>query len=288
MANIGIFGIGAIGSLITKNIIRNQANKYFFFNRSEKKSITIQFEETEAIIVIDVSAEIEFPLDWLIVCLKEYHVQGALPKLRQLINTDTKLAIFQNGINTSQPYLQFVDPANVIEAIIDCPIQKVDSDKYLQIQKPKIMLSKNTVANEFVCLFHDSEIEFLITKQFRKSQWIKLIESSAIGSIQSYTGKPCSIFQEEKHLNEFKELVKEGMAVANSEGVLLDPELNELLLTKLKAYPGSKGSSMLTDRLMGNELELNAKIGAIVAIAKKNDIKVPFSQLIYNSLVNLE
>lgn len=115
---------------------------------------------------------------------------------------------------------------------------------------------------------------------------MKLIESSSIGSIQSQTGQPCTIFQEDKYLNDYKRLIKEAIEVAQSESVNTEPTLPNQLLDKLMNYPVSKGSSMLTDRLNGNMLELDAKIGAIVKIAKNNNIKVPISAYYYNLLLH--
>jgi len=43
MKNVGVFGIGAIGALLTKYIIADKINKYFFFNRSQKDEIKIIF-----------------------------------------------------------------------------------------------------------------------------------------------------------------------------------------------------------------------------------------------------
>ena len=41
---------------------------------------------------------------------------------------------------------------------------------------------------------------------------------------------------------------------------------------------------MLSDKLNGRELELGAKIGVIIDIAKKNNIEVPTTQKIHHSL----
>ncbi len=285
MKNIGIFGIGAIGSLITKYIIRNQQNRYFFFNRTtEKDVIRILFNEQQSKIPIEISTQIDQTLDWLIICLKEYHIDGAENQLKELIGDNTKLAIFQNGMNLSDRYQHLANPNNLLETIIDCPVQRTNSDQLIHLNIPKIILPLHPISNEFSQLFLESDIEIEITEKFTEAQWIKLIESSAIGSIQAATGLPCSTFDNPQRLQEFIELVKEGILVARSEGVNLGSNLNKQLLSKLKRYPKSKGSSMLTDKLAGKKLELNAKIGAIIKIAIKNGIQVPTSKRIYNVL----
>ena len=284
MKNVGIFGIGAIGSLITKYISSNQKNNYFFFNRSDKDRISIQFEDQLTDIPINTSTNKNQQLDWLIVCLKEYHFDKAKEQLKELIDDSTKIAIFQNGIKLSDRYQNFTHKNKILETIIDCPVQQTTTDKLLQLKIPKIILPQHSLTKEFIQLFDDSPIEFKTTEKFKKSQWIKLIESSSIGSIQCMTGQPCSTFDDPKRLQEFIELVEEGITVALSEGIHLDSDLNSQLLTKLKNYPRSKGSSMLSDKLNGRELELGAKIGVIIDIAKKNNIEVPTTQKIHHSL----
>ena len=224
-------------------------------------------------------------LDWLIVCIKEYHFQDAIPILNRLIGQQTKVAIFQNGINLTDRYKQFSNPSKLLETIIDCPVQRIYPNEYKQIGIPKITLPDNLISDEFIKLFIEPPIVFTKSDRFDELQWIKLIESSSIGSIQSISGMPCSVFQNEEKLNEFKQLVREGIEVAKSEGIKLNENLASQLLAKLKSYPLTKGSSMLSDKLCGNQLELDAKIGVIVKTAKRNNISVPESNRIYNSLV---
>ncbi len=284
MNNIGIFGVGAIGSLLSKYLIQNDKNKCFFFNRSLKKEIKISFHNRVKVIPLEISKDNNHHLDWLIICLKEYHFEDAIPMLTKLIKANTRVAVFQNGVDLSTRYHRYTKLENILETIIDCPIQRVQSSEFIQFIIPKVTLPKKTISEYFIQLFKGTEMDFEITEGFQEAQWIKLIESSSIGSIQSYTRQPCSIFQNEKYLNEFKILVKEGIEVARSEGVLLSDDLNHQLLTKLKTYSIHKGSSMLSDKLAGNELEINAKIGAIMKVAKRNKVLIPCSQGVYDKI----
>lgn len=286
MKKIGIFGIGAIGSVLTKYLIRNIDNEYFFFNRTKHTSITIEHNQEEVKIALHFSDVLDGELDWLIVCLKEYQVKEVISDIQNLMGDSTKLVIFQNGINLSEPYTEITTKDKMLETIIDCPIERITRTHFRQTRNPLITLPENQLANEFIQLFDKEEVKFNKTPDFRKAQWFKLIESSAIGAIQSVTNKPCSIFQESKYVEKYESLVKEGIQVARSEGIHLDDELSTVLVTKLLDYPQSKGSSMLTDKLRGQVLELDAKIGAIIKMAYKNKISVPNSNRYYKSLLH--
>jgi len=284
MKNIGIFGIGAIGSLITKYISTNQANRYFYFNRSQKELVTVKYLNQFERIPINLSTYSDQKLDWLIICLKEYQSKSALFQLKSLISENTKVAIFQNGVDISSPYLRYATTNHILETIMDCSVQLGDSNVYTQFKDPIITLPDATIADDFIELFPNSVIQFIKTKKFKEAQWIKLIESSSIGSVQALTKQPCSIFQQSKYRDTFIDLVREGAKVAESEGVILNKDVEKQLLQKLLSYPEHKGSSMLTDVLAGKEQELDAKIGAIVKSANRNGVDVPISKRIYEML----
>jgi len=284
MNNVGIFGLGAIGSLLTKYLKNNKTNQCFFFNRSVKTEINIKFKGRVDSFNVKLSPIENHQLDWLIICLKEYHIRHAIPNITKLVNDNTKVVLFQNGINLSSAYKELSKESKLLETIIDCPIQKIKPNQFSQFKKPKITLPDIPLAKDFIKLFKNKDLEFKTTRSFIESQWVKLIESSAMGSIQSYTRKPCIIFKEDKYLQEYVELVKEGIQVAKSNGVDINSDLTNQLLIKLKGYPENKGSSMLMDKLAGNQLELNAKIGAIIKIGERNGIDIPVTKRIRDLL----
>lgn len=285
MRDIGIFGLGAIGSLLTKYLKQNKGNRCSYFSKTKKEKISIKYQGQIEHHMVSLSNQEEHDLDWLIVCLKEYQLAQALPRLQALIKDKTKVVIFQNGINISTAYTSSTNAEVVIETIIDCPVQRIGPNSFLQFKKPNIILPNTPYATEFIALFSDGAIDFEQTTIFHKRQWTKLIESSSIGSIQAYTGQPCSIFKIPQHLIDFISLVDEGIKVAKSEGIELDQDLRQKLVQKLESYPLDKSSSMLTDRLAGNKLELDAKIGVILKLAKKNKVVVETTQKIYNKLI---
>ena len=284
MKNIGIFGIGCIGSMLTKYLVQNKNNSYYFFNRSQKTELRIEHKNHVTRIPIQISNHIDCNLDWLFICIKKYQIQDARPSIRQLIHPNTKIAIFRNGIHLAEDFKNITAPQLILETIIDCPTQQTKSGAYIQFKPPTIILPKTSITNEFIKLFNDRDVDCIQIANFKTEQWKKLIESSSIGSIQALKMKPCIIFKDPKIIEEYIQLINEGIAVANSTEITIDNNFTLELLDKLKHYPDSKGSSMLSDRLAGKQLELNAKIGAIVNIALQNKIKIPTTRRIYNSL----
>lgn len=287
MKCIGILGVGAIGSLMAKYLLVDQKNRCLYFNRSGKRKIAIDFEQKLEHIKVEASEPGAQHLDWLIVCLKEYHFTEAVPKIVKLITPGTRVAIIQNGIDIDDRYRQFTSECQLLETIIDCSVERIGPDLYKQFRKPKITLPKSKLADEFAMLFSSVTVDIVKTADFKQQQWVKLIESSSLGSIQAVNSKPCVVFRDRSKVAEFLELVREGIEVAESEGIEVRKNLEEELLAKLKGYPESKGSSMLSDLRASRKLELDAKIGAIVKIAKRNKIDIPASQRLYGRLLGM-
>ncbi len=277
MKKIAIFGLGAIGSVLTKYFLVNKNNHLSYFNRSPKSNVGIVFKNQLVTLPIEKINEYEGPYDWIIVCLKTYHLAEAKKSIKKIIGPKTKVAVFRNGLNLQADFKSMIPASNILETIIDCPTQLNSNGNYLQLKLPKIILPVSSLAKEFQELFYNTKIQIQFIKLFRTAQWEKLIESSSIGALQAMTRKTCVIFKDPKMVEEYRILVKEGIAVANRDGVKIPDAFEEELLEKLNTYPDHKGSSMLADKLAGRPLELNAKIGVIVKVGTENKISIPNS-----------
>jgi len=186
--NIGIVGVGAIGSVIAKVLLSTGINQIKYYTRTAKSELKIEFNSNLEIIPIkcEVPPFKNEDLDWLIICLKAYHFQGAFPLLKSLITPNTKIAIIRNGINLSQDLEQFTIPENILPCIIDCPVQLQPNGSYWQIKEPEITTPKSELAAKFKQLFPQKDVTIHQVNDFKTASWKKLIESSALGSIKKY------------------------------------------------------------------------------------------------------
>ncbi|OJJ23438.1 hypothetical protein BKI52_03495 [marine bacterium AO1-C] len=276
---IGIFGVGAIGSVVSLKLDASH-NKYYY-NRSQKTEIVVVHQEEvyqEKITLSNSDAPID--LDWLLICLKEYQLAGAEKALSSLIKQNTKVAVIRNGIRLKEPILKYTRSENILECMIDCPTQLTASNHYHQLRKPKILVAQNQLSADFKKLFDPTKIEILQVDDYTTTNWEKLIESSALGAILCLSGESCWIFKDENVRELFQKIVKEAIEVARAEGANIREGFMLELLEKVKHYPASKESSMLIDRRMGRTIEINAKNGVISSLGKKHQIKTELNDLI--------
>ncbi len=168
--------------------------------------------------------------------------------------------------------------------MIDCPTQLQNNGSYKVIRKPILTVNKSPVANDFKLLFNAQSIEVNQTKDFKTSNWIKLCESASLGAILCLSGETCWIFQDKKMRDLYKKILIETVLVAQADGAKIENSFINEMLIKLMAYPDTKSSSMLTDRLNGKSIELGAKNGVISELGNHYNVDTPINDLIVSLL----
>lgn len=272
-------GVGAIGSLIS--LVISTGNKISYFNRSDISDFSILYENekfSKTILLTDVTHCKD--LDWLIVCIKQYHVENAMRSIEHLVGEKTKIAIIQNGIRLKEQLSQLNCPDRILECMIDSPVEQVAPKTYLQLSHPRITVAESDLAQEFQTLFSTARVDIIQVNNFKTHNWCKLIESSALGGILALTGETCSIFKDEAIIKLFEKIATEGILVAKADGADISSHFKSKLIDKILAYPESKGSSMLTDKKLGRQIEIMAKNGAISRLGKIYKIKTPLNDSI--------
>ncbi|PKV50450.1 ketopantoate reductase [Aquimarina sp. MAR_2010_214] len=280
MRKIGILGLGAIGSVMSRALVAHPENEIFYYTRTPKSKIKIQFQNKKIEIPIDSKKERSEELDWLLICLKEYHFETAKEQLVQLIGVYTKVVVIRNGIELKAPITPFTTDENILECMIDCPTQPIEDNYYLQYRKPILKVEKSKLAKRFRALFTKNDVQIIEVQDYKTENWKKLIESSALGSILCLTGRTCSVFENPEVIDLYKDLLREGIEVAKSNGAIIEGNFESEMLDKIATYSKTKGSSMLSDRLTGNIIEVNAKNGAIEKVASQNKIATPINDTI--------
>jgi 2-dehydropantoate 2-reductase len=270
--NIGIIGIGAVGSFVISQLLTEY--NLSFFNRSDKSFVKVKTFYKNLVIPISLSTsgQNKIDFDWLIVCVKEDQTNEIVKTVGELVNTNTKLVVIRNGMKLKDPFLDLVPEEQILPCSIDCSIQPDEKNVYHQKSDAYITIPCCELGNEFQSLFSKHVISFETTDDFHTKSWKKLIESSALGGVMAITQRYCEVFREDQYLSLFKQLVSEGIEVAKADNAKLPFYFFNELEQKLFAYPKDKGSSMLTDVLAGRQVELGAKNGYISKMGKQYGI----------------
>lgn len=285
-SKIGILGVGAIGTVISYELQKSDSHVLFYYNRTKKDCLKLISENSECEIPINIETSITGSpkLDWLIICLKEHQYSKAKYWFKKLISPKTQIAVIRNGINLKAPLLDFAAEKNILECMIDCPIQLQNEGSYKVIRKPILTVNKSPIANNFKLLFDAQSIEVNQTKDFKTANWRKLCESATLGAILCLSGETCWVFQDKKMRDLYRNIITEAVLVAQADGAKIESSFINEMLIKLMTYPDTKSSSMLIDRLNGNPIELGAKNGVISDLGKHYNVNTPMNDLIVSLL----
>lgn len=287
--NIGILGVGSIGSVMARYLSEDQSINLSGFNRTLRQKTIVYFQNQrfDISIPIYVDPTTEVSLDWLIVCLKEHQFAEAKSYFAHLVDKTTKVVVIRNGLRLTEPLLPFLKSNNLLACQIDCPTERLAEGNFKQLRDAILYVPQNELANEFSTLLPDLSIRQ--EADFKTASWKKLIESAAIGAITSLLGETCHIFKHAHLVELYRKLVQESLAIAQADGAQIDAGFTAVLIERLKNYPPDKGSSMLTDRLTGKPIELGAKSGVIVRLGQEYGLPTPLHGFVVDllSVVNV-
>jgi len=291
-SKIYILGAGAIGSLF--GALLSQKNKVELIGEKEhilkinsqglkvKGSINKKF-------YLKGNTEIkEIPENCLILLTTKAHqVKKAIEKIKNLVKNDTKILVLQNGLGQEKIIEKILTKkCEIIRAItyIACEFLKPGEIK-CWIDK-KTILPNTKTAKKISILFKEANLKVILTKNLKKEIWRKLIVNSLIGPLTA-------LFQVRNHEIAKKELKKvrleilrEGVKVAEKEGIKFEKNFIERVEKKLKSY--TNFSSMCQDILKKRKTEIDFLNGKIIELAKKHKIEVPINETIYHLIKFLE
>ncbi|MEM5564210.1 2-dehydropantoate 2-reductase N-terminal domain-containing protein [Psychroserpens sp. AS72] len=272
---IGILGVGAIGTVIACYLNKKTGNELFYFSRTKKEQLKLITHNASLCTAIETHTSNSkiHQLDWLIICIKAHQYEGAKHWFTPLIQPKTKVVVIRNGLQLKEPILPFTSEQNILECIIDCPTELVKNKYYKTLKTPLLTVPKSTLANTFELLFNTSEIDILQVQDFKTQCWKKLCESATLGAILCLHNDTCRIFKSKSVQKQYRNLIAETIKVAVADGAKIEANFSNNILTKILNYPDTKGSSMLTDLRNNKLLELDAKNGIISQLGKQYNIE---------------
>ncbi len=111
--------MGAIGSVISCLLKKNELLTLSYYSRTPKDNIRVLSERHEYHIKTDEINKINHneKLDWLIICLKEYHFKNATDWFLKLIKPDVKVVCIRNGLYHKIPHNFFDEIFSVVLSI---------------------------------------------------------------------------------------------------------------------------------------------------------------------------
>ena len=278
-SNISIIGPGAIGGVTAAWLIQSGrhrvtlcARKSFAELRVETPNRSLHSHPT---IVDDPARATE--ADWVLVATKAYDAAGAAAWFTAL-GKNARVAILQNGVEHIERFTPFLDASRIVPVVVDIPSERTAPGQVRQRGPGKLTVADDALGREFAALFAGTDLEVILTPDFRSATWRKLCLNAA-GVISALVLQPARIMGDDAIAQLATGIIREGIAVGRAEGAVLDDSLAETIVQRYRNAPPDSVNSLHADRQAKRPTEIDARNGVIVRLGRKHGIATPYNEM---------
>jgi len=284
---VAVIGLGGVGGYLAASFAK-AGIELVGFGRGEhlaaiqKDGLCVVEDHQEWCVDLDARElkDTDGYFDGVLFCVKSYDLEDAYRAIEPFIDEKSFLISFSNGVNNGDR-LRTLSSATVLEGAV-----------YIlsHIQKAGVIRKKGKVfaavfggdaraTQKLAALFEKADLRYKTPDDIKKALYKKYIFIAAFATLTSYYNKPIAAVYKE-HLREAKALLEEIAAVAKSEGVDIDDEVQKALDTAAK-LPADASTSMHLDFQNNKQTELESLSGYI---AKNRAIQTPLMEKMYKEL----
>ncbi len=299
--NIVILGAGAIGSLF--GALLSKKNNVVLIGRSihinaiKKENLIIEgfTQFKNKIPAVHSISEIKICPDLIIITVKSYDTESALKKARNIIDKNTVILSFQNGLDNIDKIGKIAVRKQIIAGTTThgSIFQKPGLIKHTG--KGKTVIGeldgrKTGRIMKILDVFNEVGIETKFSKNILKEMWIKTIVNSSINPLTTiFQCKNGYLLENPLLENIVKKVCEESTKIANSEGIYLSIEDMYQKTREVIDDTSENYSSMFQSYKKGKKTEIESINGILIKIGKINDVDITINNIllyIVNSMVN--
>ncbi|KRG08529.1 oxidoreductase [Staphylococcus sp. NAM3COL9] len=281
MNKIAIIGPGAVGSTIAIDLLathpdlrllgrQHQMLTYYANNNTEHEH-TLQVTPLRTV---------QDQVDVLIIAVKIPQLDAVLREMKHLIHEQTTIILAQNG----HGQLSLFEHPHVFQGVVYISGQKSGST-VMHYRDHKIILEDCIKTRLFHDIVAGSSLEVELTNDIDDAIWYKLLVNLAINSVTALSRRPAEVLQVPGIKQLCKQLLVEGVAIAQAENVYFDDDIIDDILTIYDGYPNQMGTSMYYDIISGNALEIEGIQGFLFKKARIHQLVTPVLDTIYPLLL---
>ena len=288
---IALIGLGAIGVPIAHKLQEKYKEDFLLIadaarkSKLREKNIHINGELfTPTIVSEDDQSEIGV-VNLLIICVKNYGLNGILRNICPFVGSETVILPLQNGVY-SHDFFEKHFPGNIIlSGYVQGPNTEVTKEGFQYQNSGELHIGsvKNpSVAKRVVELLKGATIPATYEEDILKMVWKKWMLNVAGNSITALTGADYSLFKLYSDLQTVCRMaMKEFIKIAAAEGVSLSESDIDDIIQYYVSYVGGKKTSMLMDVINERKTENDYLAGSALQLAKKHCIEVPIISTLY-------
>ncbi|MBT5878301.1 MAG: 2-dehydropantoate 2-reductase [Rhodospirillaceae bacterium] len=234
------------------------------------------------------------PVDIVMFCVKLYDLEAACEACKPMIEPDTAVISFLNGIDSEDRMRAILGDKAVVGGTAQIPSNIIEPG-VIEHKAPLAALEFGELDrsdSQRLQAFHDvcvnAGIETYLVENIETAIWLKFAILVPFATTCCLTRLPGKVLIEEPVVQEIAVgAMKEIIALAAAKGVQLPPDALESRMALLSNFANAM-PSMLVDLLAEKRIELEGLQGAVVRLAKELGVPAPVHNIAYAALKPFE
>ena len=240
--------------------------------------------------------------DYILVCTKSFDSFEAAKDLSQydsLFGENTKIVLFQNGWGNAEVFASFFDKEKIYNARVITGFRRPKKNEVtITVHADSIhigsLFSEDLACIEELCQSIDKGgIPCEATGNIEKDLWAKMLYNCALNPLGAILDVPYGALAEhESSRIIMKGIVEEVFEVIKAAGYQTHwqspGDFLEIFYKKLVPDTAKHKSSTLQDILAQKKTEIDALNGAVITLAEKHEVHVPYNSAVYNIVKFIE
>lgn len=292
-----VMGAGAVGGYFGGRVAEKTSASVTFIARGPHLQTMqqhgLQLNSVDGNARVDVNAfehPPENPLPDLILCtVKSFDTEDAIRTIRPVVTDHTQILTIQNGIENYPKLTSAFGRERVIKGFckIGAGIAEpgvINHKAFGKITVGEKDGSTTDRLEKLKSLFEDADIPLHITREIDRKVWLKFAWNGVFNMLTAAAGVTVEkLFEHEETEQLCYHIFNEIQQVAEKEGILLCEADAKEIIEPARNLEGFT-TSTYQDRQKGKKMEYEAFTGAIVRLAKKYDVHIPYNEMLYGML----
>lgn len=224
--------------------------------------------------------------DLILFTVKSYDTGDAIKQIKPAVTESTQILTLQNGIENYPKLVDAFGSERVIQGFckIGAGISEpgvVEHKAFGNITLGEQDGGKTRRIKNVETLFKDAKVPVSISADITREVWLKFTWNCLLNMVTA-TGNVTveKIFYHEESEQLCYRLFEEIRQVAEKENIELKPEDGRIIIESSKKLTGFE-TSTYQDRQKGKDMEYEAFTGAILRLADKHGLNVPYNETLY-------
>lgn len=294
--SVAVIGAGAIGSYFLDGLSNKlKENIWAVAEGARKKRL-----ETAGLIIngVQLFPKVKTPeeskgVDLLIVIVKYTALQSTLPMIEKIIDEHTLVMSPLNGVDSEQIVGEKIGEKHIVHALMKISIERrgnrikynPESGRGIFFGEEDGSISERIAAIN--ALFNGTPIHHQIRKNILQDKWYKFALNISNNLPQAILNCGFGAYTASEHVKYISKMMRaEVVAVASAKGIDISDETNPAGIPS-KVLPNARFST-LQDLDAKRETEIETFSGALVRMAKKLNVPVPFNDFAYHAIKAIE